>query len=57
MLRWVLWGADLLLLGLTTLLILTNPGRPSMLIWVVCLLALGVGALLGLTALLAGPRN
>lgn len=50
--RWLLLAGDVSLLTLASLLVLKNPGSPSLLEAVLCLTALAIGAALALLAVL-----
>jgi hypothetical protein len=55
--KWVLLSADLLLLSLASLLVFKNSGPLTFVEWVLCLLALTIGAALAFFALLGNSNS
>ena len=55
--RWLLFGADLLLLSLASLLVFKHPQPLNFFEWVICVLSLVIGAALALIGLLIPSRQ
>ena len=52
--KWLLFTADVLLLLLTAVLVLKNPGPLTLFEWLLCFVSVGLGAVLAFVAVLGG---